>query len=370
MSNTVYHIGTAVFSDDPQFRQHLRDLKTALFGDGQSATAMTGALNSVQLTIETDLSLEEFSHDSLAALNRLRETLEIAQEEGFAVHLTLDVSVLPENGWLNQTWTDRVWEHAGEFLPYQPCKERNEGGVICPYDLIFEHYQVPVIQFLKAENILNTVAVIYVMNEPGYSASAEDDSTNWGYRQDWEIYRSQALVNTAARGLNLTRTATGGQTPVGIKFSDVIDPNKGWGIIDDYDPLADILQNIMAPSGDLVAFDAYWSEGVEPYSIEFYHRFSPFLSLFNDGRFVIEEYGKDCEGSPGVFLSGTRITTDEMLGLLNAWPESRGFIHYAYNSTDCFSLTDPESGALLNSAQEVLNGMRQQMEIIVGIDGE
>jgi hypothetical protein len=365
-SSSVYHIGVTMFSDVSLelFRNMLLNFKKAVIGDIDGSTSVERDGKAAQLTVDTVLTAQNFSVNETEAKGHLRKIIEIAVEEGYAIHLLLDMHSVPDDGWLGENWFYKRWEKASEYLPYQPCQERKSGGVICPYDLICENFQSKIIDHLKTKGLLRHIAGIFLFNEPQYSAPATDDMSDWQSSPTWEVDRAKALKNTIARCLNIARQAAEKQVLVGLKFSDIDNPISGWGEVGDekYDPFRELLQDTMIPNKDLIAFDAYWEKGLNDYSLEFRPRLEPFLDDIQAGNFMIAEFGENCEGSTDNLTSGSRLASEQISEFFNYWPESRGFIFYAFNSTDCFTVADPTYGIVYDSAQNTLKGLGDLME--------
>ncbi len=375
MGEDVYHIGFVLFveNDLENLRYHLKMIKSGIPGDYSNGTAFKGPDGTVQLAVHIEFGAYEYSVNESDSLNGLKSILTTILEEGFAVHLLLSGDYVPVDFWKGKKWSELTVSaknfYLGEFVPYQPSLFRKlKDNHVSPWDIIFENFHVPVINYLKKESLLNSLAVIYIMNEFGYMTTRTDTDKNWEYRDDWEIYSAECLAKTAERGLELCRAAAEGQVQIGLKFADILEPLTGWGVLRGSDQFSYIIKNVMAPKGDVLGFDSYWTPSINLYNPEFKYRLTPFLPLFPSGSFTIPEYGRDCDGTPDNYTFGERISVTEMTGLIQAWPESRSYLLYAFNSVDCYSNLDPETNGIYPSARENFRGIWEQIKYLTGSD--
>jgi hypothetical protein len=250
----------------------------------------------------------------------------------------------------------------------KPCPSALVGGVKCPYDVLFDEFQKPVLQHLVDTGRAQKLAVVYVMNEFGYKSTASDDKNTWGGAANWTVKRAEALAYTADRALNSARAIAGTKVPVGLKFASVTNVNSGWAKDPVYqtDQLAHVLNDTMAPNGDVLGYDLYF--GATDFDPLNRNRFSSFLSSFAAGRFEFGEFGRICDGAPGQFLNGTlRTKNTDITGASALWPYDSGLNLFGLNAGNCYALTDPVNiNTVYSGAQAEASGMWDLVKATTG----
>ena len=380
MGTSVYHPAVNLFTtgmSGEEVGARVRQIKKLAFGEGGGSPCYFGPDGVAQLAVHTEFTVREYV--SLGeTFDALDERLDAIIEEGVAVHLLLPLHYVEQLGdWQGVAWSSETsWSNYTPFAPMKPCAQAWEDGVRCPYDVIFEHFQLPVIEHLVATGRAEKLAVIYVANEFGYDPTQiRDASEDWGGAVDWKRKRAEALAYTAGRALGGARTAAEGRVLVGLKFVDVVNTNTGWtpepGVIGDQ--LAYMLNDVMGPAGDVVGYDAFFSDS--GFDLHNRGRLAPFLPMFSGGRFAITEYARVCAGLPGELVSGERTRGEDIPQGAAAWSSARGINLFSFNAhpldehSGCCALTDPaDHEVVYPGAAETAAGLWAQVVSFTGSD--
>ncbi len=373
MTSVVDHPGVHLYTygkTQGQIRARVQEMKSVIFGSATAATCYQGTTGmTAQLAIQTEARFKDFvDHGQAAFLQRLDDMVDALVAEGVATHLLLSVHDRPAGWWQGIHWPGETWPSAHTFSPFQPCAQRTTATGVCLYDVIFENFHRPVIEHLVATGRADSLALIYVLNEFDYEVPYST-SESWPGCADPRLCRNEALAYTTRRALDGARISAQSRVPIGAKFSSFLKPGTAYKPYGGADQLAYILQDVMAPNGFVVGYDAYWGDS-NLYDSGNRQRLAPFLGLFTGGRFEIAEYGHVCVGHPGVFESGRRTSVAEMTGLLPAWPEAAGSNLFAFNATShpagCYALYNESTGTFFPGAQAELAGIWDQIVDITG----
>ena len=364
MAENVYHPCLHLFtnfSSEKSLRTHIVRIKQALFGSPSAPTVYKGKNGRlVQFAIQTEFIPTEYSSMSpQAALATLDRRLDLLLDAGFAVHLLLPIHQAPQNAWQGLNWESLTWKGATVFVPYQPTVGDQNG----PYEILSEHFHLPIIQHLVQTGRAEKLAAIHVANEFGYSPDGiQDSSKDWGGSLRWKTLRQEALAKTLFRILEKAHQAAQGKVPVGVKFARLNKPETAWTphSASQTDWLAWFLQEA-AQLQSILGYDVYFPNGVTAYDAENRKRLLPFLPLFSNGYFEVAETGRECQGAPGQFNAGKRTSAKDVLGVHQFWPESRCTNLFAWNAsnpwTGCFALYDETKGQLYPGAKDALDGL-------------
>lgn len=358
MSANVYHPSVHLdtnYKSAAEVTMWAQKIKELVFGSSASPTCYTGPSGKAQLAVQTEFIPPEYANNA-NALALLDARLDALFDQGLAVHLLLPVhQVRPADNmpasWQGVNWSTQInsWPNTSTFVPVKPCPTELVNGAKCPYDVLFDNFQRPIIEHLVATGRAQKLAVIYVMNEFGYHPDIMlDTAVTWGNVANWKLKRAEALAYTASRALSKARVAAAGTVPVGIKFASVGNTQTGWApdAVHGTDQLSYILNDVMGPGGDVLGYDVYFNPG-DPYDNGNKVRLSPFLPTFASGRFEIAEFGRICSGSPGQFDIGSRTTVGDITGAAAFWSPAKALNLFAFNASGspggCYSLTDPSN---------------------------
>ncbi|PRQ04628.1 hypothetical protein ENSA5_06330 [Enhygromyxa salina] len=356
MGDEVFHVGIHVFTaeDSPeQVTQKARTIKQMVLNSPNASTCFEGPAGRAQLAIQTEFTALEYAEDPVASVEALDQRLDALFAEGIAVHLLLPFHYITPHV-LNKQWPQVDWAAASQwsnksyFAPMKPCADEWTDGVQCPYDVIFQGFQQPVIAHLVETGRADKLAVIYVGNEFGYDPNTDPEDipgseAEWGGGANWKVARAEALSWTARRALDTARDAADGHVRVGLKFVDVQSPHTGWTpYTPGSDQLSHIVHDVMGPGGDVFGYDAYISD--TGYDSKNYTRLKEYFDYFPDGRFEIAEFGRQCVGAPGSLSVHERTSVADVTGTVAKWWPTRGINMFGFNVTGiedgCYSLVE------------------------------
>lgn len=355
MESNVAHPGVHLYTTGmsaAQVTAAAQKIKQLALGSSNAETCYSGPAGKAQLAVQTELVVSEYATNPNATLTALDARLDALFNEGLAVHLLLPAHQVQSLGtWEGVNWSSAVssWPNSSTFVPMKPCASEFVNGVKCPYDVLFDEFQKPVIQHLVQTGRAQKLAVLYVINEFGYKPDIKSDTAaDWGGVANWKLKRAEALAYTAVRALNKARTQVAGTVPVGLKFASVTSSHTGWAYDPVYgtDQLSYVLKDVMAVNGDVLGYDVYFNPG-DQYDTANKQRLNPFLPLFANGKMEVAEFGRVCSGPPGVFNSGSRTSASDITGAASYWSTAKALNLFAMNASGpdggCYSLTDPNN---------------------------
>lgn len=370
MSADVMHPSIHIFTNfqtPAQVEADVQAMLVALFGDTQAPTCYEGPDGKkAQVAVQTEFIPPECAQKKQEeCFNTIDGRLDVFKKYGIAVHLLLPVhQQINTPNWLGVDWNSAKWPKGNWAVPYQPTLT-DVGG---PYDKLSEGFQAPIIQHLIETG--RAPSVVYVLNEFGYDQNVVNDTAaDWNNDPNWKVVRQEALAATSLRILHNAKDAvvsTGDDTPVGIKFARIQDPDTGWSPpqVGDPDQLAIVL-NDMNQQGNVLAYDAYIL-GDGSYNPANYARFQPFLPFFADGRFEFGEFGRECTGNEGQFVTGSRTTADDVVGAVNSWSPN-GFNVFAWKTNICYAMVNSQNSTLYPGAEDTLKGIKDAASNFIGV---
>ena len=345
-------------------------IKQAALGDASRPACYRNGGKIVRLSVQTEARFADFVDDGPAAFFKsLEMMIRTFSDEGFAVHLLLSLHDRPQKPWNGVNWKDITWPGADQWMPYQPCVDRMTPDGVCLYDQIFEGFHQPVIQFLRDNGLDHRLSVIYLFNEFD-TLSPPTPGLAWpGCSKNDLMCRNEAVAYTTVRGMR-SAAKVAGTLPVGAKFISVVKPNSAYAPAPGGDQLAYLLHDVMGPEGFVFALDNIWGND-NPFNPADRQRLEPLLGNLGPGQFYMGEFAFRCVGDPGKIESGRWTTPSEMVGLYQAWPETRASNLFAFNATGfpggCYALFDQvKTEKLFPGAETVLKGLWEQTTFLLG----
>jgi len=398
MSSTTKHVGVhlgalgykgsnkeylSIQNLEPVLQKIAENIKEYAFGSKTAKAYYAGNSGQAQLAVQIEITPYGFSMDGLTtAVNKLRTAINTFTKEGFAVHLLISSHGTPyDENWQGKDWKAEKtrWTESATFAPYQPCRLREQNGVVCPYDVIFENFHQPLLKELVNQKLTEKLAVIYILNEFDYDENKPPKSENWGTtvcgnQTNWELCRAEALAYTAKRGFNIANTATQSTVPIGIKFMH-FHANSGWNDVAGASQLSHLLVDVLGPNGGVVGYDCYWRDTIacqnDKNRISSLLEKNGYLTHFQNGRIEVTEYGCSCTGYPEQFTTGRRTSVADMQQIVQEWNMASGFNLFAYtasgNNTGCYALAGENTLEVFESAKATFGGLKKQIEVITGL---
>jgi hypothetical protein len=381
MSDGVYHVSIHLFTEGftaDEVADRARKIKNLVLNNPNAPTCYEGPKGRAQIAVQTEYTVLEYAQ-SQGEMTALDERLDALFGEGLAVHLLLPLHTLDglPNSFGGVDWSQKKnWSNSSYFMPMQPCPSDWVEGEKCPYDVLADEFQKPVIEHLVETGRAHQLAVIYVGNEFGYNPDQiKDTPADWGNAANWQLKRAEAMAWTAARVLSKAREAANGAVPVGLKFIQVANQKTGWAFdaVHQTDQLAHILNGVMGPNGDVLGYDAYF--GANDFDGSNRARLAPFLHWFVDGRFELSEFGRVCDGLPGEVSKHDRTRATDITGAAAAWSEAMGLNLFAFTTgaddqhAGCYALTNPVNPNMVYPhAKEEARGLWAQIQTATGTD--
>lgn len=373
MSTNVKHVGINIFrhmhngaiaADDAATLNNIStQIKKTVFGSETAATAIEGNCKAAQFSVQIEFTAKEYADDAKGTETKLEELINALLTHGFAVHLLLslhydiydkDQAKFGEKTEKNyfQSKVEKTGREFtyGTYVPYKPCTDQDAKSGNCPYDVIFQNFHVPVIDYLRSKKLLDKIAMIYVYNEFDYGGNSPIEPTD-----------KQALTETLSRTFDIAYDAANKEVPIGIKFQSIYSNSKSaWKEMTSYTPLKNLLAKDI-----VLGYDCYVQSSETQFCEEDKKIFLDAIGSSNEekyrnGRIEIAEYGRFLNNNTAL-----ERTDSFMTNLVKSWSDSSGFSLFAFNATGAdgmYSITKPLAKGGKNLSYELTTLGKQELE--------